>query len=224
MALRWCTRTTTCWSSTSRPAWSCIRRRQLERHPAERPARPRCRRRAAAARRHRAPARQGHQRPDGGRRRSPPRPRWCAPSPRARCIASTWRSPTALAGAAHAASTRRSAAIRAPACAWRWWPAAGRHAPTSNGWPWADGGRVGQRACAARCTPAARTRSACTWPRAAIRWWATRCTAAAPPPASARQALHAVRLAFVHPRSGDALAFEAPPPADLAAAWRSLPV
>lgn len=34
-----------------------------------------------------------------------------------------------------------------------------------------------------------------------------------------RQALHAARLAFVHPDSGVARAFEAPPPADLAAAW-----
>ena len=37
-----------------------------------------------------------------------------------------------------------------------------------------------------------------------------------------RQALHAARLAFAHPASGDALAFEAPPPADLAAAWAAL--
>ena len=34
-----------------------------------------------------------------------------------------------------------------------------------------------------------------------------------------RQALHAVRLAFVHPVTGAALAFHAPPPADLRAAW-----
>ena len=32
--------------------------------------------------------------------------------------------------------------------------------------------------CCAACTPAARTRSACTWRRAAIRWWPTRSTAA----------------------------------------------
>ena len=37
-----------------------------------------------------------------------------------------------------------------------------------------------------------------------------------------RQALHAVRLAFAHPQSGAALAFEAPPPADFDAAWRCL--
>jgi 23S rRNA pseudouridine1911/1915/1917 synthase len=34
-----------------------------------------------------------------------------------------------------------------------------------------------------------------------------------------RQALHAARLAFVHPGSGAALSFDAPPPPDFAAAW-----
>jgi len=37
-----------------------------------------------------------------------------------------------------------------------------------------------------------------------------------------RQALHARRLAFAHPVSGQALAFEAPLPADLASAWRNV--
>jgi 23S rRNA pseudouridine1911/1915/1917 synthase len=37
-----------------------------------------------------------------------------------------------------------------------------------------------------------------------------------------RQALHAQRLAFRHPVTGRQLAFEAPPPADLAAAWRQV--
>jgi 23S rRNA pseudouridine1911/1915/1917 synthase len=37
-----------------------------------------------------------------------------------------------------------------------------------------------------------------------------------------RQALHATRLAFVHPESGAALSFEAAPPPDLAAAWAAL--
>jgi len=36
-----------------------------------------------------------------------------------------------------------------------------------------------------------------------------------------RQALHARQLAFAHPVTGAALAFEAPLPADLASAWRS---
>ena len=35
----------------------------------------------------------------------------------------------------------------------------------------------------------------------------------------ARQALHATRLAFTHPIAGDAVAVEAAPPADFAAAW-----
>jgi 23S rRNA pseudouridine1911/1915/1917 synthase len=34
-----------------------------------------------------------------------------------------------------------------------------------------------------------------------------------------RQALHAARLAFAHPVTGAPLAFQAPLPADLAAAW-----
>ena len=36
-----------------------------------------------------------------------------------------------------------------------------------------------------------------------------------------RQALHAARLAFAHPASGQALAFMAPPPADFASAWHN---
>lgn len=35
-----------------------------------------------------------------------------------------------------------------------------------------------------------------------------------------RQALHAVRLEFAHPMLGQPLAFDAPPPADFAAAWQ----
>ncbi len=38
----------------------------------------------------------------------------------------------------------------------------------------------------------------------------------------ARQALHATRLAFVYPGSGAAVAFEALPPADFAAAWQQV--
>lgn len=37
--------------------------------------------------------------------------------------------------------------------------------------------------------------------------------------AMTRQALHATRLAFEHPVSGQTLTFDAPPPADLASAW-----
>jgi 23S rRNA pseudouridine1911/1915/1917 synthase len=37
-----------------------------------------------------------------------------------------------------------------------------------------------------------------------------------------RQALHATRLGFAHPVTGDPLAFDAAPPADLASAWRNV--
>ncbi len=37
-----------------------------------------------------------------------------------------------------------------------------------------------------------------------------------------RQALHATRLGFAHPATGEALAFDAAPPADLASAWRNV--
>jgi 23S rRNA pseudouridine1911/1915/1917 synthase len=37
-----------------------------------------------------------------------------------------------------------------------------------------------------------------------------------------RQALHATRLGFAHPISGDPLAFDAAPPPDLASAWRNV--
>ena len=38
----------------------------------------------------------------------------------------------------------------------------------------------------------------------------------------ARQALHAARLGFAHPHTGQAMQFEAPLPADMAAAWAEL--
>ena len=37
-----------------------------------------------------------------------------------------------------------------------------------------------------------------------------------------RQALHATRLAFAHPSTAEALSFDAEPPADFAAAWRTV--
>jgi hypothetical protein len=48
---------------------------------------------------------------------------------------STWPSPGARSNRARSASTRRSGATRRSACAWPWWPAAGRRAPTSSAWP-----------------------------------------------------------------------------------------
>jgi 23S rRNA pseudouridine1911/1915/1917 synthase len=37
-----------------------------------------------------------------------------------------------------------------------------------------------------------------------------------------RQALHATRLAFAHPASGQPVAFDAAPPLDFASAWRNV--
>jgi len=37
-----------------------------------------------------------------------------------------------------------------------------------------------------------------------------------------RQALHSVRLALTHPISGDALAFDCPPPEDFTQAWQAV--
>ena len=90
---------------------------------------------------------------------------------------STWRWRTARWQPARVQrSTRRSAATRSRACAWRW-SASGKPART-------DVERAGRRrdGFSARalhaCTPGARTRSACTWRRAGTRWWPMRCTAA----------------------------------------------
>ena len=95
--------------------------------------------------------------------------------------------------------------------------------------------RFGERRRAGRGdarTPAGPTRSVSTWPRPATRCWPTPCYGgtrrearlpAADPvrraaEAMGRQALHAARLAFDHPRTGRRVAFEAPLPADLARA------
>jgi hypothetical protein len=58
--------------------------------------------------------------------------------------------------------------------------------------------RNGFSACAAGCTPGARTRSACTWPTAGTRWWPMP-VRRRPALGLQRQALHATRLAFDHP-------------------------
>ena len=71
--------------------------------------------------------------------------------------------------------------------------------------------------CAARCKPGAPTRSACTWRPSAIRWWRDAVYGGAPAAGLQRQALHAFRLAFVHPVTRQALEFHAPLPPDLAA-------
>ena len=75
------------------------------------------------------------------------------------------------------------------------------------------------RCCAAGWRPAAPTRSGCTW-----RPSATPSSATPPTPAGAgagvevpRMFLHAARLAFDHPVTGEPLAFDSPLPDDLAA-------
>ena len=131
----------------------------------------------AAARRHRAPAGQGHLRPDGGGQDPAGGDRaGRAPSPRARCSATTWRWPTAACAwdeqTRRCADRPRPGVARAHGGGGRGQAGAHRRA---TAWPRRDGC---QRAGAARCTPAAPTRSACTWPGWATRWWPTRCTAA----------------------------------------------
>ena len=70
---------------------------------------------------------------------------------------------------------------------------------------------------AASWRPAAPTRSACTWPRSAIPSSGTGTTAACGTAiAVPRMFLHAEHLAFDHPVTGQALAFDAPLPPDLA--------
>ena len=79
--------------------------------------------------------------------------------------------------------------------------------------------------------PGGRIRSACTSPAAATRWSAIRSTCAACPAVARtlpepvrhrlldfpRQALHAARLGFAHPRTGQPLSFTTDPPPDMAA-------
>ena len=105
-------------------------------------------------------------------------------------------------------------------CAWRSSPRASRPGPTSSGI--ADRRRPAAR-CAAPCTPGARTRSACTWRRAACRWSATASTAAGRRSGIERQALHAAELAFAHPLVGPAARLRlAPCRATWRRRWRQL--
>ena len=146
--------------------------------------------------------------------------------------APTWRCARRAAPDA-GTITGRSAATRAIACAWRWRAAAAR--PHAR----ALAARLGRprRCWNAGSTPVGRTRSGCTWRRAAIRSlgdpvYLRRIPAAAARPARGRaagalldfprQALHAARLGFRHPVTGAALAFATPPPADMAALMASL--
>ena len=82
----------------------------------------------------------------------------------------------------------------------------------------------GARCCAAGSRPAAPTRSGCTSPPSATPSSATTPTTAASrrPVEVPRLFLHATRLAFDHPITGEHLAFDSPLPADLASVLDSL--
>ncbi len=214
--------------------------RQRGRHAGQRAARPlrrqpgRDRRRAAA--RHRAPARQGHLGRHGGgedrARHAGARP---PPSPPATSTAPIWRSAGACRRPLRERSRGRSGAIRATASAWRWSRSGGKPALTRYRTL-----RAWEAAVAAARMPA-RDRADAPDPRPsrrnrATRWSAIRSISAASPPSPEalaeplrrllldfpRQALHARRLGFRHPRTGEPLSFETPPPADLAALLAAL--
>ena len=154
----------------------------------------------AAARRHRAPARQGHLRPDGGgqdaaggdravarhrrARGAPPLP---GAGPRPRGLATSRRS------------TRRSAATRCRASAWRCWRRASRRAPTCSASAAADGlQRAGVHAAHRPHPPDPRAPGLA----AATRWWPTRCTAARPRWACSARRCMPRGLRLQHPIGG----------------------
>ena len=181
---RWTSRcstaTTTCWWSTSRPGCSCTRCRAT----AGRPWCTACCTRSAA--------------------------RACGPGSCTGSIATRpacwwWRATTApwrgcsrsCAGGASTAATRRwcaAARRRGAAPSRRRSAATGAIRPASRStrtWPSRPSRTSRSPSCAraARCwtwssRPAAPTRSACTWPRSAARWWATASTGTAPSSAS----------------------------------------
>ena len=97
--------------------------------------------------------------------------------------------------------------------------ARGKPARTHYEWSSASATR---RCCAAGSRPGARTRSACTWRRSAIRWSAIPPTDGAGAIAFARQALHAAKLSLVHPVTGAARSWTSPLPADFAALLAAL--
>ena len=95
-------------------------------------------------------------------------------------------------------SRRRSAATRACACAWPWCrslPAGGRRAPTCARLAVHATAAIPSARCVARCTPGARTRSACTWPRCGHPLVADALYGGRPALGMQRQALHASRAA-----------------------------
>ena len=189
------------------------RRRQLERHAAERAARARARARSHSARRHRAPARQGHERAAGGREeRSRRKPISCASSP-ARTVKREYLA--LVHGRVARDGTMRRADRPAPAQP----HAHGRGGARTRGGDALRGHRALRRlppCCAAASRPAARTRSACTSPRwASARRRSGLRQARERACAFARQALHAERLALVHPQTRRNVSWQSDPPADM---------
>ena len=196
-------------------------------------------RRPPGARARRGDARAGARRPRGRRRR--PRAR------RASCTGSTATRPACSCSRATSRRTRRSRprSRGASSCASTWrWSRAGRRRGAARSTPrWAATG-----ACARGCRPtrtsrappsptsrssgrcprtrccgcgsrrAGRTRSARTCSRSGIPSPATRTTAPPGRHGLERQFLHAARLAFAHPATGEPVDVRSPLPADLAAA------
>ena len=213
------TRTSTCSSSTSPPGVVVHPARGNRTGTLAQALAGTCRRRRGrVARRHRPPPRPRHARAAGRRevRARPPRAEGRAAAPR-RSRASTSRSSRAARRRAPGRSTRRSAATAACARGCRPTPTQPREA------------RHALRARARRCraTTLLRVRLE-TGPHPPdprppagdrpSRSAATPSTATAGRFGLARQFLHAARLAFAHPVTGEAVDIASQLPADLAAA------
>ena len=202
-ARRACTRTSTCWSSTSRPAWWCTRRRATG---AARCSTACWRATRGAALLPRAGIVHRLDKDTSGLMvvGAHAAPRWTAlvradrGARGARASTSRWRiARWQGAGARHVdapigrdprnrlrmavVDLQRHAGKPARDAVERW-TATSRAAP-----------------CAARCRPGARTRSACTWPRIGHPLVGDTLYGGAPAAGMQRQALHAFRLAFAHP-------------------------
>ena len=210
-------RTSTCSSSTSPPASSsipCARRRR--RHARPRPARAGCRGRRRGSARDRAPPRSRHVRAPRrralrGRARAPagadPPPAGRAALPRAR------QGSAAVAhGPDRGADRARPQRPIAPLA---------RHGDPARGGHALRGARAARRStrCSrSRSRRAGRTRSACTWRRSSLPVAGDPVYGARGDLGLERQFLHAARLAFEHPFTGERIDVESPLPDDLAAA------
>ena len=175
-----------------------------------------CRRRGGpGTRRDRPPARQGHLRPARRREVGDGPPRAAGGDPQTQsCDASTSRSSRAARRRAAARSTRRSAATGACARACRPTPTSRARRAHTSSW---SARCPATRCCASRWRPAARTRSASTCRRSAIRSRATPTTGSPAQLGLQRQFLHAARLAFAHPVTSEPIDVSSPLPPDLAA-------